>query len=96
MQDDPTLDLSDVMCGPMQDTGPACRRLTAVALTEDHSPVRPDERARILAAGGTVSAAPDGARRLLLLHSCGSRSTTSWSALEHMQSTSIADERGRQ
>lgn len=51
---------------PAQD--PACRRLTAIALTDDHSPGRADERARILAAGGTVSAAPHGARALLLLH----------------------------
>lgn len=37
------------------------RRLAAVALTQDHSPARLDERARILAAGGNVSPVSDGA-----------------------------------
>ena len=36
-------------------------RLAAVALTVDHSPARADERARILAAGGTVGPVSDGA-----------------------------------
>lgn len=43
------------------------RRLTAVALTEDHSPGSPGERARILAAGGSVSTARYGASHLFCL-----------------------------
>lgn len=43
------------------------KRLRAVALTEDHSPGRPDERARILAAGGSVSTALNDALHLFCL-----------------------------
>ena len=55
---DPTSSATPCMWGAARD-----RRLAAVALTEDHSPARPDERARILAAGGTVSSSSDGARQ---------------------------------
>ena len=48
-------------------------RLAAVALTEDHSPARPDERARILAAGGTVSPVFDGALQHVRHRRCAQR-----------------------
>lgn len=55
---DPDSRATPCMWGPARG-----RRLAAVALTEDHSPARPDERARILAAGGTVTPVSDGARQ---------------------------------
>ncbi|KAK9827406.1 hypothetical protein WJX81_008695 [Elliptochloris bilobata] len=57
-------DSSAVLCR-WAGSAPEGGQLAAVALTTDHSPGRPDERARILAAGGTVTTSPDGSRARL-------------------------------